>query len=153
MNNTAAVMLVNKAVRPMRVEYDPDTYKNNSPMRNFKTIDPSIAKDDLVIVQTNTRHGFTVAKVIEADFPVDFNDPSPWGWVCQKFDKATFDHVKATEDKIVRRVAEVQENKMRQELMDAAGLGDVSFSDLDLMTPKLPAPPVVDPSDTTTAPA
>ena len=141
MNNSAAVMLVNKSIRPVRVEYDPDNYKNNSPTRLFKTLDASIKKDDLVVVQTHTRHGFTIAKVVEVGFPVDFNNPEPWGWVCQKFDKATFDHVVETESKIVRRVAEIQENKMREELKTAAGLGDVSFDDLDLMAAPALTPP------------
>jgi len=76
MNLSAAVMLVNKAVRPLKVEYDPDTYKNNTFNKNFKTIDATLKKGDLVVVETHTRHGFTIGKVTEIDFAVDFNDPT-----------------------------------------------------------------------------
>lgn len=132
MNLSAAIMLVDKTVRPVRVEYDPDNKYNNNPMKWFKTINPDIAKDDLVIVQTNTRYGFTICKVVEIDFAVDFNSSEPWGWVGDKFDKAVFDKVLAVEDGVKLRVAKAQENKMRQELVDAMGLGTVDFSDLDL---------------------
>lgn len=138
MNLSAAVMLVNKAVRPLRAEYDPDNYKNNSPYKNFKTIDPTLKKGDLVVVETGTRHGFTIAKVTEIDFAVDFNDPTPWHWAA-KFDADTFKAILETDEKIRHKVAKIQENKMRQELMAAHGLGDVDFSDLDLMSVGKPA--------------
>jgi hypothetical protein len=86
MNLSAAIMLVRPdAVRPVRVEYDPDNKYNNNPTKVFKTVDKSIKKDDLVIVTTTTRHGFTVCKVVEVDFPVDYNSTEQWGWVAQKF--------------------------------------------------------------------
>lgn len=130
MNLTAAIMLVNQGIRPVKVEYDPDVFKNNNPNKLFKTLDASLAKDDLVIVPTHTRHGFTIAKIVEIDFAVDFSDPSPWGWIGGKFDKATYDEVLKVEDGVKHRVAKAQENKMRKELADAAGLGEVDFSDV-----------------------
>jgi len=141
MNLSASVMLVNKSIRPVRVEYDPDTKANNNPYIRFMTLDPDIAKDDLVIVPTHTRHGFTMAKVVEIDFPVDFSTSEQWGWIGGKFDKATYDAILETDKAIKARIAKAQENKMRRELMEAAGLGEVDFTDLDLMsTPKLASP-------------
>lgn len=133
MNLSASVMLVNENIRPVRVEYDPDIARNNNPNKFFKTLDTTLVKDDLVIVPTNTRHQFTIAKVVEIDFPVDFNSSDQWGWIGGKFDKATYDEVLETEKKIVARIGKTQENKMRAELREAAGLGNVSFTDLDLM--------------------
>ena len=127
MNLTAAIMLVNDGVRPVKVEYDPENFKNNNPNKLFKTLDASIKKDDLVIVPTGTRHGFTIAKVIEVDFAVDFSDSSPWGWIGGKFDKATYDEMLKIEDTVKHTVAKAQENKMRAELIEAAGLGRVDF--------------------------
>lgn len=132
MNLSASIMLVDKTVRPVRVEYDPDNKYNNNPMKWFKTINPDIKLDDLVIVQTNTRHGFTVAKVVEIDFAVDFHSNEPWGWIGGKFDKPAFDAVLKIEDGVKGRVAKAEENKMRKELAESMGLGEVDFSDVQL---------------------
>lgn len=141
MNLSAAVMLVNKAVRPIRVLYDPDTPKSYNPEQLFKTLD-DVKVGDMVVVQTGTRHGLTVAKVQEVGFAVDFHKPGEWRWAV-KFDNDTFEKILETEKKIVGRVAEAQENKMRAELQQSLGLGTVSFDDLDLMgvaKPSLAAP-------------
>lgn len=133
-------MLVNKGIRSVKVEYDPDTYKNNSPFVRFKTIDQTIKKGDLVVVTTQTRHGFTVAKVTEVGFPVDFNSAEQWGWIVSKVDTEGHAARLELENKIIGKVGEVQENKMRNELKEAMGLGEVDFTDMDLMSTALPAP-------------
>jgi len=133
LNLSAAIMLVRPdAVFPVRVEYDPDNKYNNNPTRVFKTVDPSIKKDDLVIVTTTTRHGFTICKVTEVGFPVDFNSAEAWGWIGGKFDKEAFASLIKIEEGVQQRVAKASENKMRKEIMDAMGLGEVSFDDLQL---------------------
>lgn len=131
MNLTAAVMLVNKDVKPVRVQYE-ETNKSYNPDQLFKTLD-DLKEGDMVVVQTGTRHGFTVAKVVEVGFAVDFEKPGDWRW-CVKFDKATFDKVLETEKQIIGRVAKARENKARAELQAAMGLGDVDFTDVNLMS-------------------
>lgn len=133
MNLSAAIMLVRpEEVRPVHVEYDPDNKYNNNPMKVFKTVDPTIKVGDLVIAQTNTRHKFTIVKVTEVDFAMDFNDSEPWGWIGRKFDVAVFDDIIKIEDGVRSKVAKANENKMRNELIQAMGLGDVSFNDVQL---------------------
>lgn len=131
MNLTAAVMLVNRAVRPVRVLYDPESAKGYNPEQLFKTLD-DLKEGDMVVVQTGTRHGLTVAKVVEFDFAVDFEKPGEWRWAV-KFDKASFDKVLEVEKQIIGQVAKARENKARAELQAAMGLGDVNFTDMDLM--------------------
>lgn len=130
MNLSAAIMLVDKTVRPVKVEYDPIDTKNNNPMTRFKTINPNIQVGDLVICQTHTRYGFTIVKVVEVDFPVDFNSSEQWGWVGDKFDKASFDNVLKIEESVKGRVAKAEENRMREQLKRDMGLADVDFTDL-----------------------
>lgn len=139
MNLSTAIFLVNETVRSVRVEYDPDNFKNSNPNKLFKTLDATLAKDDLVIVPTHTRHGFTVAKVVEIDFQVDFNTPEHYSWIGGKFDKAAYDSVVDTEKAITLRVGKAEENKMRAELRKSMGLGEVSFTDLDIMAAAAPA--------------
>jgi len=142
MNLSAAIMLVQDGIRSVRVLYDPDNApKSYNPTQLFKTLDADLKKDDLVIVPTNTRHGFTIAKVVEIDFPVDFNSSDQWGWVGGRFDKGAYDAILAIEAKAVQRIGKIEENKMKNELKAAMGLGEVSFSDLDLTkTPALASP-------------
>lgn len=131
MNLSASIMLVNKAIRSVRVQYDPDILKNNAPDAVFMTFDTAISKDDLVIVPTHTRHGFTIAKVEEIDFAVDFQDTRPvWRWLGGKFDKAQYTDILAQEKLIKDKIAKAQENKMRKELAEAMGIGEVDFSDV-----------------------
>lgn len=134
MNYSSAIMLVKPdEVRAVRVEYDPDNKYNNNPMKVFKTVDPSIQVGDLVIAQTNTRHKFTVVKVSEVDFPVDFNDQSErWGCIGAKFDIDAFNSLIKIEDGVIAKVAKIQENRMRKELIDSMGLGNVSFDEVQL---------------------
>lgn len=148
MNPTASVMLVEDTIRPCKVEYDPDSANNNrgaSHTHFFKCLDPSIKKDDLVIVTTSTRHGMTVAKVVAigaADVPVDFlNSSIHWGWVVGPVPHEQHKRILETEKKIVGRVQEANTNKLKAELKASMGLGAVSFHDLSLTEPApLPAP-------------
>lgn len=132
MNLSTAIMLVNKGVRAVRVEYDPDTFKNNNPNVKFKTLDPDLKVDDYVIVPTATRHGFTVGKVKELGFRVDFSSAEQFGWIVGKVDKVGYDNVIAQEKIVVDRIGQAEENRMREELSKSMGLGEIDFTDLDV---------------------
>lgn len=133
MNLSTAIFLVNDSVRAVRVEYDPDLMKNNSPNKLFKTLDPDIKKDDLVIVPTFTRHGYTIAKVTEVGFRVDFNSAEQFSWVGGKFDKLAYDNVLSQEKIVIDRIGEAEENRIRAQLKDSMGLGNINFTDLDVV--------------------
>lgn len=145
MNLSAAVMLFEEnGVRPCQVEYDPDIARNNNPERYFKCVDPSVSVGDLVIVQTSTRHGFTVAKVVSigyADVPVDFDSAIKWGWIAAKFDRDGFANILTSEANLVGKVAEANANKMRADLKNAMGLNTVSLADVFIKAPAALATP------------
>lgn len=145
MNLSASVMLVEDSIRPAKVEYDPDTPKNNNPSKFFKCLDASIRVGDLVIVTTSTRHGMTVAKVTAIgyeDVPVDFSSAEPWGWIVGPVPTTQHEAILKTEKAIMGRVSEANANKMKAELKAAMGLGSVSFADLSLNpSAQLAAPP------------
>ena len=145
MNLSATVMLFEEnGVRPCKVEYDPDIARNNNPNTLFKCVDPSVEKGDLVIVQTHTRHGFTVAKVAAigyADVPVDFEAPIQWGWVAAKFDHDGFNAILETEKKLTGRVAEANANMMRAKLRESMGADKVSLADVFIKAPAALASP------------
>lgn len=141
MNLTAAIMLVNSSVRPLRVEYDPDYAYKNNPNKLFKTLDPSIAVGDYVIVPTSTRHGMTVCKVSEVDFSVNFDSPVDYAWVYGKVDKDAVDALLSQEAQVISRIAKAEENRKRKELAESMGLANVDLTDLDIVrSATLPAP-------------
>lgn len=133
MNLSTAIMLVNDSVRAVRVEYDPENAKNNNPNVLFKTLDPSLKKDDFVVVPTHTRHGFTVGKVMDIDFRVDFSSATTFGWIAGKVDVEGYKGVLAQEAEVVDRIGKAEENRMRAELRKSMGLGDIEFTDLDVV--------------------
>jgi hypothetical protein len=148
MNSSATVMLFEEnGVRPVRVQYDPDNGNNRGATHThfFKCVDPDVKVGDLVIVTTNTRHGFTVAKVEAigfADVPVDFDNTAvQWGWVAAKFDQPGFSDILASEKKLVGMVSETNANKMRADLQASMGLNKVSFEDVFIKRPAALASP------------
>jgi hypothetical protein len=140
MNLSTAIMLVNKEVRPVKVSYEPDTKGN--PGVYFKTLDPSIKTDDYVVVPTGTRHGMTVCKVTEIDYVVDFNTTTQYMWVVGKVDKHAYEGILKQEQTVLDRIGKAEENRMRKQLAESMGLGEVNFSDLDIVagTAAIPAP-------------
>ena len=144
MNLSTAIFLVNKSVRAVRVDYDPDNFKNTNPNKLFKTLDPDLKKDDYVIVPTHTRHGFTVAKVTEVGFRIDFHSTDQYAWVAGKVDKAAYDLLIEQEKVVVDRIGAAEENRIRAQLAESMGLGDINFTDLDVVKASL-APKIASP--------
>jgi hypothetical protein len=159
MNNSAAVMLFEEnGVRPARVQYDPDVRGQPYTETLFKCVDPSVKKDDLVIVTTGTRHGFTIAKVLDIgyiDVPVDFNDTSVrWGWIAGKFEVEAYNNILESEKKLVGLIREASANKMRDELRQSMGLNKVSLADVFIKAPTaLASPHGASQADAAAAPA
>jgi hypothetical protein len=116
MNLTSAIMLVNKEVRPVRVSYDPDVPKHNDPK-----------------VRTATRHGFTVCKVTEIDFRVNFDSPQDYDWIVGRVDTAQFDEMVRQEKIVIDRIGDAEENRKRAELSKSLGLDQISLTDLDIV--------------------
>lgn len=142
MNLSTAIFLVNKAVRPVRVEYDPDNSKNNSPDILFKTLDDSIKIDDFVVVPTRTRVGFTVCKVKEIGFRVNFDTTVQYDWIVARVDLDAHKRLVAQEAIVLNRIGDAEENRKRAELSAALQLSDIDLTDLDVVAaPKLAAPP------------
>jgi hypothetical protein len=142
MNLSTAIFLVNKSVRAVRVSYDAEPNRHN-PANFFKTFDESLTKGDFVVVPTNTRHGFTVCKVEEIDFVVNFDSHTQYDWIVGKVDKAAYDSIVEQEKTVLDRIAKAEENRKRKELAEALGLASVDLTDLDVVKSNadlLPAP-------------
>lgn len=122
MNRSTTVFLINKNVRAVM-----GIYEIGGKPEMFKTFDQTIQKDDLMVVTTDTRFGFTVIKVTEADIAVDIEDPNvKVKWAVNKLDLTKHNEVLVQEAEAVERVKQAEFNRKRRELMDnLVGADDV----------------------------
>ena len=116
MNYTTAVFLINKNVRAVLCNYEPDAPDKKV---MFKTLDPAIREGDLVIVPTKTRHGFTVSKVVETDVDVDFDNQTAIAWLVCKIEQADYEATLAQEGDAITVIKSAEKTKKRNELAAA----------------------------------
>ncbi len=157
MNFSVAALLVDTSIRSVKVQYDPDNARNNSTFAFYKATDDTLKVDDMVVVPTNTRHGFTVAKIVEIDFPVNFDSHEQWGWIVGKVDTTTYEATLEMEKGLIKKVHKIEENKKRAELvaaMNLAEVGNISFGRPAQVTMQQPveAPPPADAIEPAPAP-
>ena len=144
MNYSTAVFVLNDNVRAIRAAYEkPENAPTGSPDANggfvFKTLDHTIKKDDLVVVPTKTRFGFTICKVTEIDVAVDTDSPTQLQWVAGVFDKADHENTLAMEAQMIAKMRDIEKNKKRRELR-AAMTADAEEAKVLLASPMAMAP-------------
>lgn len=114
MNRSTTVFLVNSAVMALTA-----IYEDGGKVETFKTFDRSIKKDDLLVVESSTRHGFTVVKAIDVNVAVDIQDKDlKVRWVVAKVDLAEHRETISNEAQAIEKVKQAEFNKMRRDLMD-----------------------------------
>lgn len=128
MNRSTAIFLVDDAVRCVIVSYDQIKSGGKSiptELKSFKTVDPDIVKDDLVIIPTDTRWGFTVGKVVEVDVHVDFESPEQMRWIAQRLSTEQYESIleqeKGMMDKVSDANREALRKKLARDLLEHAG--------------------------------
>lgn len=114
MKNSMIVFLINDDVRAIRGQYE-DGGKHEM----FKTMDPTIKVDDLVVVESSTRHGMTVVKVTEVeDVEPDLEHGPDLKWVVQKVDMVSFSAMLAKEHQAITTVQQAEKRRKKAELRD-----------------------------------
>lgn len=137
MNNSKIVFIVNQATRLIKASYD-GPLSEATKGTPFKTLDPSIKVDDLVIVETSTRHGFTVVKVTEVDLDVDFDSTEELRWAFNPLDLAGFQELKAAEQAAIEKVRAIELKKKRAALQAAMFADDEeAMNQLKLASPTI----------------
>lgn len=146
MNYTTAIFLVNTDVRCVGVSYEPNAVDPTKPgvQVPFKTMNKDLGVGDLVVVPTDTRHRFTVAKVEAVDIDVDFDAGFQMKWVVDPVNQAGYDSVLTQEAKAIEIMKSAEKRAKRDELgakimadnPDLQALGIVNAN------PSLAAPPV-----------
>ena len=137
MNHSLSVFLINDKARAVRTLYDPadphNVHKSYTKSSIFKTLDPSIKKDDLVIVPTNTRHKFTVVKVLETDVDVDFDSKEEVLWIVDKLDLTIYNKTLEAEQGSLEIIKSAELRDRKTKLFEAIKLDQQALAALPLV--------------------
>lgn len=114
MNNSTIVLLINDSARAIKA-----TYEDGHAPGIFKTLDQTIAVDDLIVVETNTRHGMTVVKVTEVDIDVDFDATGEVKWVIHKIDASAYQSILEQEKEAIAAVHSAERRRKKEQLRDS----------------------------------
>lgn len=113
MNNSTIVFLINDNVRAIEAVYD-DTVGSKPEI--FKTFDTDIEVDDLLVVQSSTRHMVTTVKVTAVDVEFDLDTGKHMNWVIQRIDTEAFKEVLAQEGEAISAVQSAERARKKEEL-------------------------------------
>lgn len=119
MNNSTAIFLIEDKVRCVAVGYDFDEVRGKPIARSiktFKTLNPDIKVDDLVVIPTETRVGFTVGKVVEVDLQVDFNSTEIMRWIVTNFSTDEYESIRVQEGGLISKVNDANREALRKKL-------------------------------------
>lgn len=117
-NYSTAICIANPNVQGVRVNYDGATNKAYT----FKTFDNTLEKGDLVLVPTETRHGYTVCKIEEINVDLDQESDIQYKWVVGKVDLTNYEDIIKQEELVISAFKEAVIAKKRSELAEAFGL-------------------------------
>lgn len=133
MNYSTAIFLISDDVRAIMATYEAG---DGAPRTMFKTLDQRIKVNDLVVVESGTRHKVTVCKVIEVDVEVDFDCPTKVEWVKGLVDTADADEIKRQEEDAINKIKSAEKRSKREELRAKlmADVGEDSIKSLPIYT-------------------
>lgn len=129
MHRDRYIFLINDTARAIACIYDPLEENRADKVTVFKTLDPTIKKDDLVIVPTGTRVGFTVVKVKDVDVDIDVKSDAPIAWIAGIFDKLGYDAMLTKEGVAMQKIRSAELAQQRRQLRDEM-LGQGAFSEV-----------------------
>ena len=81
MNYSTAIFIINDDCRAVVGQYE-----DNGKCHLFKTFDKEIDIEDYVVVESGTRHGMTVVKIVDIDVDVDLTSDVEVKWVIMRID-------------------------------------------------------------------
>lgn len=91
----------------------------------FKTMRADLVKGDLITVPTNTRHGFTVCKIVSVEVEPDLDATTDIKWVVDKVETSNYFLLLAQEAKVAAVVRDAAKREQRMALKESLqGLKD-----------------------------
>lgn len=150
-NYSVSVFLINNDVRGVLGTYEPDTPSKTERRVFLKTLDPSIKKDDLVIVSAATRWGYTVFKITDVDVEPNFDSHDDVGWIVGKVDTRRHQEILAQEAEAIAVMQRAERRKKREEMRKTLMADTEELKTLAITSPIQPvSPPPFRPSGTGT---
>lgn len=117
MHKSYSVFLINDDVRAIAVSYEPGEH---APTTLFKSFDKDLEVGDYVVIETNSRHNMTVAKVAEVDVEIDFNTANDHiGWIVGAIDNTAHLNILEQEEAAHTAIQKAETRKKRDELKEA----------------------------------
>lgn len=117
MNYSTALFLVRSDVRAVAVSYEVDAEgKGKRPFVTFKTMDPSIAVGQYVVIPTGTRHDMTVVRVEEVDVEVDLDSTVQINWIVGPVDVAPYEAIISAENEAIAAIKSAETRRKKEEL-------------------------------------
>ena len=114
MNKSLQIFLVSDEATAVKVTYDKDEQAYT--FKTWKNLHLEV--DDLVVVETSTRHGFTVCKITEVDVDIDFDLPHDFKWIVGKVDIDAFKVIKDQEKSMIDRISSAEKQRRRRQLRE-----------------------------------
>jgi len=111
MQSSKIVFIINDSVLAVKARYE-----DGATADTFKTFDQNLRIGDLVVVQSGTRHGMTVAKISEIDVEPDLESPVEIKWIVSKIDAAAFDRRIEDENEAIATVQAAERARKKAEL-------------------------------------
>ena len=113
-NKSMAVFAVDKNIRGIVAVYN-DTDSTDQGVF-YKTFDDSLAVDDIIVVPTKTRLGYTTNKVVKVDVAPDFERTKEVKWVVGRVNMDMFDKNVAGEKSLIEKLNEGDLNRARDDV-------------------------------------
>lgn len=146
MNKSTAIFLIDPSVRCISAAYDKTKSGSKeipTEIKSFKTFDSTLAVGDLIVVPTDTRWGFTIAKVTAVDLHVDFDDHTLMRWVVSKITINEYENILQQELGVMDKIADADREARRKKLAAELTEHVPDFRGFSLQAAALtqPAPP------------
>ena len=119
MNYSLAIFLISDRVRAVATAYQnekKDTGYDEDRHYTYKTFDPNIKVDDLVIVPTGTRHGMTIVKVVAVDVEPDYDSSIDYKWILGVVDTVDADDYMKQEAEAIAAIKSGEKRQRRAAL-------------------------------------
>ncbi len=114
LNKSLAPFLVDENVIGVIAAYEDHHKKEEG--KFYKSVGLDIKVGDLIIVPAKTRLGFTTNKVLEVNVQPDFEKTTTVQWVAGVCTSQHYDSLVASEDAMLVKVREAEQNQAKEEL-------------------------------------
>lgn len=117
-NYSNAIFLISPECRAFHGTFEADDPQKGFVAKRemFKSFNKDIKPNDLVMVETGSRHNVSVVKIVACDVEVDFNATERTRWIIGKVDMGEYDHLAGLENDAIQKIKAAELRKQRDDL-------------------------------------